>query len=155
MNRFTEACAIIREIYRLVDRLQRLFGNDRRFTPDGHLVGTFAEVLAAHQYGLELLSNSAPLHDARAIDGRFVQIKATQGGRVAFRGSKAPDHLIVLSLDREGQLTEQYNGPGHDPWLFSGKLQRNGQRSIGLTRLRHLNGAVPSRARIGRDRSRP
>ncbi len=41
-------------LYRIVDRLEALFPG-RKFTPDGHLVGSIGEALAAHMFGLDLL----------------------------------------------------------------------------------------------------
>src|SRR3954453_19529919 len=92
-----EAAVLIRQIYRTVDRLKAIFPG-RHFTPDGHMVGSIGEVLAAARYGLDLLPASAPLHDARTSGGQLVQVKATQSNRIAFRGEPAPEHLIVLSL---------------------------------------------------------
>ena len=138
-----EAAVLIRQIYRIVDRLEALFPG-RHFTPDGHMVGSIGEVLAAARYGLELLPASAPLHDARGADGKLVQIKATQSDRIAFRGTAAPDHLIVLSLNRDGTATEEYNGPGHAPWASAGSLQDNGQRLLSLSRFRNLMAGVDS-----------
>ena len=60
-------------------------------------MGGIGEVIAARMFDLELLTASAPDHDARADDGRQVQIKFTQGTRgVALRAE--PDHLLVLRL---------------------------------------------------------
>src|SRR4051812_22617685 len=92
-----EAGILIRQIYQIVDRLEALFPG-RHFTPDGHMVGSIGEVLAAARYGLELMPASAPVHDGRTADGKLVQVKATQSDRIAFRGAEAPEHLVVLSL---------------------------------------------------------
>ena|SRR5690625_6162025 len=81
----------------------------RHFTPDGHLVGSLGECLAAHHYGLELLPASSPGVEA-VCDGRFLEIKAPQGGRVALRS--CPEHHLVLKVDRYGSFTEAYNGRG-------------------------------------------
>ena len=56
------------------------------------------ELLQSRVVRSKLLPCSAALHDAIAFDGRYVQIKATQGTRVAFYGK--PDYLIVLKLAR-------------------------------------------------------
>ncbi len=109
-----EAAVLIRQIYRIVDRLEALFPG-RHFTPDGHMVGSIGEVLAAARYGLELLPASVPIHDAHTAGGKLVQVKATQSDRIAFRGAEAPEHLVVLSLNRDGTATEEYNGPGQAP----------------------------------------
>lgn len=75
---------IIERLYTLVGELEKHFPG-RKFTPDGHLVGSLGEVLAAYYYELGLLSASTERHDARARDGRMVQVKATQGKSVALR----------------------------------------------------------------------
>lgn len=71
---------LIAELYRVVSELEAMFPG-RHFTPDGHLVGSLGECLAAYHYGLELLPASSPGVDA-VCDGRHVEIKATQGSRV-------------------------------------------------------------------------
>ena len=45
---------LIRRLYAIVADLETAFPG-RKFTPDGPLVGSIGEVLAAHRYGLELL----------------------------------------------------------------------------------------------------
>lgn len=142
-----EAAYLIRQIYQIVGRLEALFPG-RHFTPDGHMVGSIGEVFAAARYGLELLPANASLHDARTADGKYVQVKATQTNRIAFRGVEGPQHLIVLSLNRDGTATEEYNGPGGVPWASSGALQDNGQRALSLTRLRALMAGTDPTQRI-------
>lgn len=66
----------IREMLRISKELESLF-QGRKFTLDGHLVGSIGEVFVAYYYGLELLPPSAKCHDAKTTDGREVQIKAT------------------------------------------------------------------------------
>jgi hypothetical protein len=56
----------------------------RKFTPDGHLVGSIGEAIAAEHFGLTLHSMSKAGHDAVDADGREVQIKLTAGNRHAF-----------------------------------------------------------------------
>ena len=100
-------------LYGIADRLEASFP-DRKFTPDGHLVGSIGEVLAARMFGLTLLPASAPDHDAEADDGRQVQIKFTQGGRGAALRAE-PQHLLVLRLAPELCLKVVYNGKGASP----------------------------------------
>jgi hypothetical protein len=64
-------------IYRAVSDLEALYPQ-RRFTPDGHLVGSIGEVVAAKALGLTLHRASYPGHDAFDSDGD-VQIKMTGG----------------------------------------------------------------------------
>lgn len=136
---------LIRQLYQIVAELEQLFPG-QKFTPDGHMVGSIGEVLAAHRYGLELLPNSTKGHDAKTPDGRLVQIKATQRTSVALRS--VPEHLIVLQLGPSGHAQEIYNGPGSRAWQQAGKMQKNGQRPISVTRLRDLMEVVPVRDRL-------
>ena len=106
----------------------------------------FSEVMAAHRYGLTLLPASTKGHDAKTRSGKLVQIKATQGKRVALRSR--PKHLIVLELLPNGKTEEAYNGPGHRVWNRAGKMQKNGQRPVSLSRLAQLMKTVPSNATI-------
>jgi hypothetical protein len=141
----TEIPGLIRQLYKIVAELEKHFPG-RRFTPDGHLVGSLGEVLAAHYYRLELLSIIEPKHDARAEDGRLVQIKATQVSRVGLRDK--PQHLIVLRILPNGEAEEVYNGPGELAWENAGKMQRTGQRPISLARLAELMESVPEQDRL-------
>src|SRR5262245_51594367 len=92
-QRFPE---LIRDLYRIVGELETMFPG-RPFTPDGHMVGSLAECYAEYHYGLNLYACSHPGHDAHLNECR-VEIKATQGDRVAFRS--APDRLLVFRLSQ-------------------------------------------------------
>ncbi|SRR6266568_2509182 len=136
---------LVRRIYEVTDELARLFPG-RPFTPDGHLVGSIGEVLAAYRYDLVLLPPSEPTHDAETRDGRRVQIKATQGNTVALRDK--PLHLVVLRLGRDDLLDEVFNGPGSIAWAAAGRKQKNGQRPLSCSKLKQLMQRVPSAQRI-------
>jgi hypothetical protein len=130
----------------VVLRLEELFPS-RRFTLDGHIVGSLAEVIAEYLYGLELLPGSHRCHDARCpATGVYVQIKGTQRDRVALY--EEPEHLIVLRLAEDDHPAEVYNGPGAAPWAEAGPVGKNGQRTISLSRLTRLARAVPADRRI-------
>ena len=147
-DHWTEIGQLLASLYRIVDRLEVLFPG-RKFTPDGHLVGSIGEVLAARMFGLELLPASAPDHDARTDDGRRVQNKFTQGTRgVALRAE--PDYLLVLRLAPDRSLEVVYNGKGKSPWSQSGNMQKNGQRPISLARLRAIDASAPDPDRLPR-----
>lgn len=138
---------LVRQLYELVHEFERRFPG-RPFTPDGHLVGSIGEVLAAHHYGLTLLPCSAEAHDAVSATGLRVQVKATQGASVAMRS--CCDHLIVLRLLRSGETEEIYNGPGVLAWEKCGAMQRNGQRPITLAKLRSLMTTLPDHVKLPR-----
>lgn len=136
---------LVRRLYALVEEFETLFPG-RKFTPDGHLVGSIGEVIAAHRYGLELVAASTEAHDAKTRDGRQVEVKATQGSGVALRAE--PQHLLVLHLARDGESSEVFNGPGALAWAHCGAMQKNGQRPISLTKLRKLMKQVPDGQRL-------
>jgi hypothetical protein len=135
MSAIDEVPRLVHDLYRVVAELESLFPG-RHLTPDGHLVGSLGEVLAAQRYGLELLPAGAETHDARAPGGTLVQIKATQRDRVSM--SSEPERLIVLKLNQDGTADVVYNGPGRPVWDACGRLQKNGQRHISLKALRGL-----------------
>lgn len=141
-----ELPSLLRQLYALVDRFEELYPG-RPFTPDGHLLGSIGEVVAAHSYGLMLSPLSMEFHDATGPDGRLVQVKLTQGTKkIALNGPC--DHLIALQLVGRKQFLELYNGPGAPVWTNVGKLQKNGQAPIGLGKLREMNAKVPLNDRI-------
>jgi hypothetical protein len=135
--------ALIRSLYRTVGTLEKRY--DRRFTLDGHLIGSIGEVIARDEYGLELLTASARGHDAITADGRRVEIKATQGRTVALRSE--PKHLLVLHLTKDGGHSVVYNGPGKIVWKKCGP-EHNGQRTVSLSVLRYLQKRVGAHARL-------
>jgi hypothetical protein len=66
-----------------------------------------------------------------------VQIKLTQRSSVAL--SSCPEHLLVHKLHPDGTHEEIYNGPGGHVWAWrESHIQKNGQASISLSRLRGL-----------------
>ena len=137
----------IKALYEISQELETLFPG-RHYTPDGHMIGSIGEALAAGCYNLELFPASEETHDAKAPDGRLVQIKATQIDRVAL--SSEPKWLLVLKIHKDGTFSEEYNGPGKLAWEYCGKLQKNGQRPISLAKLRELQAAVPQAERLKR-----
>ena len=137
----------IQDLRGIVGRLEKQFPG-RHFTLDGHLLGSIGEVYAEKRYGLELLKAGYPVHDAKTKDGRFVQIKVTQGKSAALR-KKPADYLIVLLIDGEGHFNEVYNGPGGPVWApYVGRDTSNGQFQVSLARLRELNADVAEGERI-------
>ena len=130
----------IQNLYRISHELEKMFPG-RHYTPDGHMIGSIGEALAASCYGLTLFEASAQTHDAQAPDGRLVQIKATQIDRISI--SSEPEWLIILEIHKDGTFSEVYNGPGKLAWEHCGKMQKNGQRPISLARLRNLQTEVP------------
>ena len=133
----------VADIYRAVKELEAEFPG-RKFTPDGHLVGSIGEAIAAKALNLTLYPASRPGHDARDENGRDVQIKMTAGNSVSLYATC--DRLVVLKVNPE-QLEAEivYDGPGEPAWAAAGKMQKNGQRVIGLKKLLSLRSLTASR----------
>jgi hypothetical protein len=129
-------------IYRAVTELETAYPG-RKFTPDGHLVGSIGEVIAKEAFGLELLPMSAPLHDARCKVRGDVQIKTTAGDGVDIKG--ICNHLIVLRIDSPETATVVYDGPGKPAWDNAGKISKAGERRISLSKLRKLATGISNR----------
>ena len=137
----------IKELYKITNELGSSYPG-RKFTIDGHLVGSIGEVIVAEHYGLELLRNSTERHDAVSTEGKYIQIKATQINRIAI--SSEPDYLIVIKLFSDGTWEEVYNGPGKLVWENAGKMQKNGQRPVSVSKLRSLMSSVDKKDTIAR-----
>lgn len=122
-------------IYKAVAELEARYPT-RKFTPDGHLVGSIGEVVAAEALGLNLYSMSHAGHDACDGDGKGVQIKMTAGNSVAMYSECV--RLVVLRIVPPEEAEIVYDGPGAPVWAIAGNLQKNGQRSVRLSKLRAL-----------------
>jgi hypothetical protein len=140
MNRidWSKVAEYLGALYSASDGLEEVFPG-RKFTLDGHLVGSVGEVIAAYMFNLSLNPASTKGHDAKTFDGRSVEVKLTQGKAVAIRHE--PEYLIVLHRPKLGPVRVVYNGPGDRPWKASGTMQSNGQRRIALSKLAILDEA--------------
>lgn len=127
--------AAVATIYRAVKELEEEYP-ERKFTPDGHLVGSIGEVVAAKALDLELYPMSQPGHDARDSNGSEVQIKMTGGKNVALYGDC--ERLVVLRIVSPEEAEIVYDGPGAAAWACAGRVMKNGQRNVSLAKLRAL-----------------
>ena len=125
----------VADIYRAVEALSSAYPG-RKFTPDGHLIGSIGEVVASEALGLTLHPASFPGHDAVDQDGRQVQIKLTGGKMVSLYS--ACDRLVVLRIVSPEAAEVVYDGPGEPIWDAAGPMRKNGQRQISLVRLQSL-----------------
>jgi hypothetical protein len=124
----------VANIYRATAALEALYPG-RKFTPDGHLVGSIGEVIAAEALGLTLYPMSRSGHDGYDANGD-VQIKMTAGNKVAMYATCV--RLVVLRVVSPQEAEVVYDGPGPPVWEKAGKMGKNGQRVIGLSRLRAI-----------------
>lgn len=104
-------------------------------------------------FDLDLNPASTQGRDAKASDGRNVEIKFTQGQGIAIRHE--PDHLLVLYRSRGDRVRVAFNGPGHIAWQAAGKMQSNGQRPISLSKLKSLARQVPESDSLPEHRAAP
>ncbi|MGA2962048.1 MAG: hypothetical protein ABSD96_10265 [Candidatus Korobacteraceae bacterium] len=126
--------APVAAIYKAVRELEARYPG-RRFTPDGVLVGSIGEVIAAEAFNLTLYPMSHAGHDASDADGP-VQVKMTAGTSVAMYDCCV--RLIVMKVISPEEAEVIYDGPGEPAWINAGKKQKNGQRVISLSKLRKL-----------------
>ncbi len=135
-TRFPLPPAVAR-IYEAVAELEREYPG-RKFTPDGHLVGSIGEVIAEKAFGLTLLPASAKSHDAVDASGRNVQIKMTgiKGKSVSMYATC--DRLLVLKIVSTSEAELVYDGSGEPAWNAAGALGRNGQKVVSFAKLRKL-----------------
>jgi hypothetical protein len=143
-NRFEES---IRSIYSAVAELEEMFPG-RHFTPDGHMVGSIGEALASHYYGIRLHRSGNPVFDG-TVDGKQVQIKATQRDSVDLKGGEG--QLLVLKIRSSGEFDEVYNGDASRVWkaLSHRKRTKAGEVAVTINQLRKLNREVRPEERIG------
>ena len=118
----------IKALYEKSQELETLFPG-RHYTPDGHRIGSIGEALAASYYNLELFTASEETHDAKAPDGRLVQIKATQINRVSL--SSEPEWLLVLKIHKDGTFQRNTTGPAS----WSGSIAGNCRKTASVPSL--------------------
>jgi hypothetical protein len=134
MSRKIKLPLAVTAIYRAVDELENRYPS-RKFTPDGHLVGSIGEVVAAEALGLTLRPMSHPGHDAYDANGD-AQIKMTAGKSVAMYTEST--RLVVLRIVSPEEAEVVYDGPGAPARACAGKVAKNGQRVVSLAKLRAL-----------------
>ena len=138
---------IKQQVQRLVESVAQLEAEfpGRHFTLDGHLVESIGEVMAAYYYGIELYAASTEIHDGE-VDGKKVQIKISQQDNIVI--NHEPDYLIVLYLNRNGNIYEVYNGPGKLPWESASKRDSHNNKHMRVNKLMELDKAVDECKRI-------
>jgi hypothetical protein len=127
----------IKELWEIVSRLETTYKSDgKKFTIDGHLLGSIGEVYAKEKFKLRLLRNSEKSHDA--IDDKTnkkYQIKITQREKVGLRNE--PDNLIVIQINTEGIPIIIYNDIGKPVWEMI-KHKTTEQKFISLKQLKKI-----------------
>jgi hypothetical protein len=127
----------VAKIYEAVAELEAIFPG-RKFTADGHLVGSLGEVIAAEELKLTLHPSSYAGHDAFDANGD-VQIKMTGQTGKSVSLYATCQRLVVLKVVSPHEAEIIYDGPGEPAWTATGRMGKNGQRVISLTRLRAID----------------
>ncbi|RYM34958.1 hypothetical protein ERX46_06180 [Brumimicrobium glaciale] len=127
----------ILELWGIVKKLEDNYKEDnRKFTVDGHLLGSIGEVYAKEKFNLKLLGNSEKCHDAiNELTNEKYQIKITQRNKVGLRYE--PDNLIVIKIEETGIPIITYNGCGKLVWE-SIKHKKSKQKFISINQLKNL-----------------
>ncbi|MEO1003041.1 MAG: hypothetical protein AAFX65_08020 [Cyanobacteria bacterium J06638_7] len=129
---------LIAQQFAIAAELERRHG--RPFSPDGHMIGSIGEVLAAERFALTLQPPSNEGFDASDQAGRRVEVKTTTGQRgVAITGDEPiADRLVVLQLRPDGTARTVYDGPAGPAWALANRPSKTGQRHLSLAKLRVL-----------------
>ena len=151
LNEKEKIDAIRDKVQKLIDIVNELEHDfpGRRFTLDGHLIGSIGEVMAAYYYDIDLAKPSNKLHDGTVeIQGakHEVQIKITQQNNIMICGE--PDYLLVLYLTKTGDVYEVYNGPGEEPWLGASPKDNLIKRHMRVNKLMKMDTEVDPYKRI-------
>ncbi len=155
VGRTARTAELVDQLHTIVAELEAMHPG-RRFPLDGHLVGSIGEAAAEAMFAIRLLPASTAGHDAIAVDGRAVEVKATYGrSGVGLRATSSHHHeaagaLIVLRLSRQPGVSHEvvYNGAVARVLHAAGAVQSNGQARLGLSRLRKINATVPDDERV-------
>jgi hypothetical protein len=130
---------LVGQLFQTVQALNKIFPH-RPFTPDGHLIGSIGEVVAADTYGLILEKCSHEGFDAKTETQQTVEIKLTGGRSVAVSSdAKTPELLIVLKLDPNTGFEEIYNGEFPLALWRSKKASKRRVVNLRVNELRNIN----------------
>lgn len=145
----------IKELLAITQRLKKKYIHlNKHFSLDGKLVGDIGEVLAKEKYGLELLPENTPLHDAKErTTGRMVQIKSSFKGYYYFPYGEVPEFFLANKIEEDGRLTEVFNGPGKfvvERYIKARKIKHYKNHYYTLSRgvLEELNEEVSEKDKI-------
>lgn len=152
--RTARTAELVAQLHSIVVELEAMHPG-RKFSLDGHLVGSIGEAAAEAMFAIRLQPPSSGGHDAIADDGRNVEIKATYGTsgvgvRVSSHDTAAALIVIRLSRDPDVEHETVYNGALARVAGQLGPLQKNGQAQLGLSTLRVVDATVPDDERVPR-----
>lgn len=130
-------------LYEVVAKLHSAFP-ERKFTPDGRMVGDIGEAIAAIEYDVILDKTNRQHWDGYRIDSagkkRKVQIKTTQKDETYLKKPPHEGDLLVFKIFNNGKWKCCYDGPAIKVWqlLKNQRPDSTGAKIITLNRLGKL-----------------
>ena len=143
-NSIKEMINIYINMIQNVERLEELFPS-RKFTLDGHLIGSMGEAIANNCYGINLDKPSNKSFDGITLEGKLVQIKLVQQDKVLiccedYDSYSTSAMLLVLYINKvTGNYYEVYNGPFNIVWNSIDHFDRRGYKHISVNKLMALD----------------
>ena len=143
MSQLSQFKKAIIDLYKSVSKLHSAFP-DRKFTPDGRMVGDIGEAIAAFEFGVILDKKSKKHWDGHRTNSmgkeRKVQIKTTQKDETYLKEPPHKGDLLVFKIFSNGKWKCYYDGPIVKVWesLKNKKPDNTGAKIITLEKLKVL-----------------
>ena len=143
MSQLSQLKKAIIHLYVSVSKLHSAFP-DRKFTPDGRMVGDIGEAIAALEFNVILDEKSKKHWDGHRVGltgkERKVQIKTTQKDETYLKEPPHEGDLLVFKIFRNGEWKCYYDGSIVKVWrsLKNKKPDKTGAKAITLGKLKVL-----------------
>ena len=143
MSQINQLKEAIKDLYRSVEKMSSAFPQ-RKFTPDGRMIGDIGEAIASLKFGVVLDEKSQKDWDGYRIDKkgnkRMVQIKTTQKVETYLKKPPRDGDLLVFKIKRDGEYELCYDGPALKVWnsLSHRKADVTGAKMIDLKKLKEI-----------------
>lgn len=141
MSQSAQLKEAIIDLYLSVEKLHAAFP-DRKFTPDGRMVGDIGEAIAALKFNVFLDEKSQKHWDGHRIlsggRGRKVQVKTTQKDETYLKKPPYEGDLLVFKIFKDGKYKCCYDGSIMKVWrsLKDKKPDNTGAKIITLEKLK-------------------
>ncbi|MBU4274724.1 hypothetical protein KKE19_02825 [Patescibacteria group bacterium] len=144
MGQIDQLKGAIRNLYKSVVELNNAFP-ERKFTPDGRMVGDMGEAIASLKFHVILDEKSKRDWDGCRINKnhkeRKVQVKTTQKNETYLKKPPCDGDLLVFKINNDGGYECCYDGSIMKVWksLKDKNPDINGAKFIKLSKLKKLN----------------
>jgi len=143
MRQIDQLKEAIKDLYRSVKKLNSAFPQ-RKFTPDGRMIGDIGEAIASLKFGIVLDEKSQKDWDGYRIDRkgnkRMVQVKTTQKDETYLKEPPHDGDLLVFKIKQDGEYELCYDGSALKVWnsLSHRKADVTGAKIISLDKLKEI-----------------